>query len=131
MATTVWNRVLEKTPVRFSLWSAQTTLTVVFAWAGLMKLAFPIADLVEHMRLSSGTIHFIAVAELAAAIALDPLVTKFRPSITAFAATGLALVMALAAAYHFGRGEVAMIPVNIALGTLAAWVAWGRFAGRR
>jgi putative oxidoreductase len=130
MATTVWNRVLAKTPVRFSLWSAQTTLTVVFAWAGLAKLALPVDALVEHMRLGSGTIHFIAVAELAAAIALDPLMTRFRPGITALAAAGLALVMALAAAYHFGRG-VAMIPVNIALGTLASWVAWGRFVGRR
>ena len=80
-------------------------------------------------NLSAGTIHFIALAELAAAIGLDANVTKRSPILTALAATGLAVVMALAAGYHFGRGEIGMIPVNIALGSLASWVAYGRFAG--
>ncbi len=117
--------------LRAALWSAQTTLTVVFASAGLVKLALPIEDVVAQMRLSASTIHFISVAELLAAIGLDPLVNRLRPPLTSLAAGGLALVMALAAAYHFGRGELTMIPINAALGALALFVAWGRYAGPR
>jgi hypothetical protein len=109
-----------------ALWSAQTILIAVFAWAGLAKLALPIDHLVERMSLRAGTIRFIAVAELLAAIGLDPLVMRVRASLTPFAAGGLTLVMVLAAGYHLGRGEVGMIPLNVALGVLAAFVAWGR-----
>lgn len=39
---------------------------------------------------------------------------------------GLVLVMALAAAFHVSRGEFQVLPINFALGALAAFVAWGR-----
>jgi hypothetical protein len=42
------------------------------------------------------------------------------------AALGLAAIMVLAMATHLSRGEVAMLPVNLLLGGLAAFVAWGR-----
>ena len=35
--------------------------------------------------------------------------------------------MALAAALHESRGELGVLPVNVVLGGLAAFVAWGRF----
>jgi putative oxidoreductase len=107
-----------------AVWLAQTILTVVFASAGLAKYALPIGLLVARMGLKAATIHFISVAELLAAIGLDPHVTKLRPSITALAASGLILIMTLAAAYHFDRGEVWLIPLNITLAALAAFVAW-------
>jgi putative oxidoreductase len=116
--------------MQIALWSAQTVLVLVFAWAGLAKFALPISQLVARMGLRASTIHFISVAELLGAIGMDPLVTKLRPYLTALAASGLSLVMALAAAYHFGRGESAMIPVNITLGALAIFVAWGRGKAR-
>jgi putative oxidoreductase len=131
MSTLVRERIRTNKLLQIALWSAQTILVVVFAWAGLAKLALPIDHLVERMGLKAATIRFISVAELLAAIGLDPLVTKLRPSLTALAASGLALVMALAAAYHLGRGEPAMIPVNVTLGALAIFVAWGRFADPR
>lgn len=126
MKTLVNDRSRTSLGMNVALWSAQTVLIVVFAWAGLAKLALPIDHVVARMGLRAGTLRFIAVTELLAAIGLDPLVTKFRASVTAFAASSLALVMALAAAYHLGRQELAMIPVNVALGTLAAFVAVGR-----
>jgi hypothetical protein len=112
-----------------ALWSAQAVLVVVFAWAGMLKLAMPIDDLVQRMGLTATTIRFIAVAELAAAVGMDPLLTKAKPALTGFAGVGLALVMMLAAAYHLGRGETAMIPTNVVLGALATFVAWGRLNG--
>jgi putative oxidoreductase len=121
--------------VNVALWSAQAVLVVVFAWAAMVKLAMPIDDLVARMGLSAGTLRFIALVELAAAVALsaerarvralDPLVTRTKSVLSGLAGAGLALVMALAAGYHLGRGEVAMIPANAMLGTLALFVAWG------
>jgi putative oxidoreductase len=131
MSTLVREQIRTNKLLQIALWSAQTILTIVFAWAGLAKLALPISDLIVRMGLKAATIHFISVAELLAAIGLDPLVTKLRPSITALAGSGLALVMALAAAYHLGRGEPSMIPLNVMLGALAIFVAWGRFAAQR
>ena len=47
--------------------------------------------------------------------------------LTAWAATGLATVMALASIVHLVRGEPQVLPVNFVLGGLAAFIAWGRF----
>ena len=43
------------------------------------------------------------------------------------AATGLAIVMVLAAATHIRRREPSGVAVNAVLFALAAFVAWGRF----
>ena len=39
--------------------------------------------------------------------------------------------MAFAVGYHVVRGELAMLPINVGLGSLATWVAWARFNERR
>jgi putative oxidoreductase len=53
-----------------------------------------------------------------------PFATK--PRLTPLAAAGLVLVMLLASAFHLSRGEVGALPVNLVLGGIAAFVAWGR-----
>ena len=55
-----------------------------------------------------------------------PAATKIKPSLTPLAALGLLTIMILAMAFHLSRGEVQATPVNIVLGGLAAFVAWGR-----
>jgi hypothetical protein len=35
--------------------------------------------------------------------------------------------MVLAAVFHVSRGEVGMLPINLVIGGLAAFVAWGRW----
>ena len=109
-----------------ALWSAQAVLVAVFGVAGLLKLALPIDQLSAAMGLPGILLRFIGVAELAGAAALDPLVARVWPRLGAVAAVGLSAVMMLAAAYHLGRGELAMIPTSLALGALAAFVAWHR-----
>ncbi len=55
-----------------------------------------------------------------------PAATRIQPRLTGLAGIGLATVMVLATIFHISRGEPEVIPVNLVLGSLAAFVAWGR-----
>jgi putative oxidoreductase len=48
------------------------------------------------------------------------------PHLTKWAATGLCVIMVLAAGVHIVRGEFEVVPVNVILFALAALVIWGR-----
>jgi len=101
--------------------------------AGVMKSTAPIGDLVTKLPWTSAVplalVRFIGTAELLGAVGLIlPAVTRIRPGLTALAAAGLVTVMALALPFHAMRGELAQAaPINLLLGGLAAFVAWGRF----
>jgi hypothetical protein len=70
----------------------------------------------------------IGVCELLGAVGLIlPSATRVLPVLTPVAASALTLVMVLAAGTHFSYGELPVIGVNVVLGGLAAFVAWGRF----
>lgn len=118
--------------LNISLWVVQVLLAVAFGFAGVMKSAAPIADLVEKMvwpgALPEGVVRLIGVSELAAALGLTlPSLTRIKPGLTPLAAAGLVVVMTLAAIFHVTRGEIGALPVNIGLGALAMFVAWGRW----
>jgi putative oxidoreductase len=115
-----------------SLWVVQALLAAAFGMAGIMKTTMPIAELAEKMvwpgALPPGLVRFIGVSELAGAIGLIlPAVTRIRPVLTPLAAGGLVVVMILASVFHVTRGEFQAPPINLTLGALAAFVAWGRF----
>ena len=75
-----------------------------------------------------GTIRFIGVMELLGAFGLIvPAALDIAPVLTPLAASGLAIVMVLAAGVHFRRSEPSNIAVNAVLFVLAVVVAWGRF----
>ena len=117
--------------LRIALWVAQILLAVAFGMSGLMKLTTPVADLAQQMAwvgsVPAGLVRFIGAAELAGAIGLIlPALTRIQPRLTALAAVGLIVVMVLASIVHASRGEFGMLPVNLVLGALAAFVAWGR-----
>ena len=117
--------------LRIALWVAQVLLAVAFGMSGLMKLSTPIADLAAQMAwvgsVPAALVRFIGAAELAGAIGLIlPALTRIQPRLTALAAVGLIVVMVLASIVHVSRGEFGMLPVNVVLGALAAFVAWGR-----
>jgi putative oxidoreductase len=120
------------------LWILQGVLAVGFAASGLMKLTQPVAVLAHNPNMAwtaavpLALLRFIGASEVAGALGLIlPAVTKIRPVLTPIAASGLALVMVLAGAFHLSRGEAGALPVNVLLGGLAAFVAWGRFRGAR
>jgi putative oxidoreductase len=118
------------------LWIVQALLAVGFGMAGLTKLAQPIAELAKSMpwvaTVPEGLVRFIGLSELAAAVGLIlPSLTRIKPVLTAWAGTGLVAVMVLASIFHLSRGEPQMLPVNVVLGGMAAFVAWGRFGRAR
>ena len=114
------------------LWIVQAVLAAVFAMAGVMKSTQPKARLAEKLPwvadFSPATVRFIGIVEFAAALGLIlPAATGTAPVLTPLAATGLAVIMLLAAITHARRKEPSAIVLNTVLLILAALVAWGRF----
>lgn len=113
------------------LWVVQILLGLAFASAGWMKTTQPIADLAAAMgwpgEMPAGLVRFIGVSELLGGIGLIlPAATRILPWLTPLAGVGLSIVMLLAALFHVTRAEWAGLPINIVLGALAVFVAWGR-----
>ncbi len=114
------------------LWIVQAVLAAMFAMAGVMKSTQPKARLAEKLPwvadFSPATVRFIGIVEFAAALGLIlPAATGTAPVLTPLAATGLAVIMLLAAITHARRKEPSAIVLNTVLLILAALVAWGRF----
>ena len=121
----------ENKGLRIGLWVAQALLAAAFTTTGLTKLTTPLEQLKQAMPWVGGAMGglapFIGAAELLGAIGLVlPAATRIKPALTPLAALGLATIMLLAALTHGSRGEFGMLPVNLTLGSLAAFVAWGR-----
>jgi uncharacterized membrane protein YphA (DoxX/SURF4 family) len=115
-----------------ALWTVQILLGAMFAMAGVMKSTQPKEKLQARMAwveaVSLPTLRFIGVSELLAGIGLiAPWATRIAPVLTPLAAAGLVVIMVLAAGLHAKRGEYGGIVVNVVLGGLAAFVAWGRY----
>jgi len=107
-----------------ALWVAQILLALAFGAAGIMHGVGPIPDV---LPLPPALVRFIGLSEFAGALDMVlPAASRIKPGLTPSAAIGLTIVMGLAAIFHLTRGEFASLPVNFALGGLAAFVAWGR-----
>jgi len=110
------------------LWTAQTLLAAVFLSAGLMKLFMPADVLAAQSHLPAAFMKFIATCETLGAIGLIvPGLTRIRTELTPLAAAGLAIIMtgAVAVSLIQGLGAAAMLPAVV--GTLAVYVARGRW----
>lgn len=116
-----------------ALWAVQILLAGMFGMAGFMKSTVPIVELSKTMAWAADVpmwlVRFIGISELSAAFGLIlPAATRIKPVLTPLAASGLIVIMILASAFHLSRGEAQFVPMNLILGLLAAFVAWGRFA---
>jgi uncharacterized membrane protein YphA (DoxX/SURF4 family) len=114
------------------LWVLQILLGAMFAMAGVMKATRPKDALAKNLPwvedFSPGTVRFIGVVEFLAALGLIlPAATGIATFLTPLAATGLVVVMLLAAISHARRREPSAIAFNAVLLILAAIIAWGRF----
>jgi len=114
-----------------TLWVVQLLLAAVFLLVGYTHALAPIEVAVQRAAwvasLPVPLVRFIGVVELAGALGLLlPAATRIRPRLTPLAAAGLATVMVLAIPFHLVRGETTEILINLVLGSLAAFVAWGR-----
>jgi putative oxidoreductase len=118
--------------VNILLWLVQILLAAAFGMAGVMKATQPVDVLAANgiawaPQVPLALVRFIGISELLGAVGLIlPALTKIKPFLTPLAALGLLTVMILAMGFHVSRGEAGALPVNIVLGGLAAFVAWGR-----
>lgn len=114
------------------LWFLQILLALLFAVVGLLKLTQPKAKLRQSMAwvedFTAERVKTIGGLELLAAIGLIlPGWTGILSWLTPLAATGLVILMVLAALTHRRRHENQMLPVNAVIGVVAAFVAIFRF----
>ena len=115
------------------LWIAQGLLAAMFLMAGILK-AFQTAKAKEQMpwakNRSDAFVRFVGASELLGALGLIlPLVTGILPWLTPLAAIGLATIQLLAIfTEHLPKKEYNVIPVNVVLLTLAAFVVIGRWS---
>jgi uncharacterized membrane protein YphA (DoxX/SURF4 family) len=117
--------------MNLGLWIVQILVGATFAMAGLMKSTRPIPELAKRMgwvsAVSPGTVRFIGISELAGGLGvIVPWATGILPVLTPLAASGLLVIMVLAAGFHLRRHEPGAV-INAVLGGLAAFIAWGRF----
>jgi hypothetical protein len=117
--------------LHIGLWIAQVLLAIGFGMAGIMKAVTPIDELAQKMPWTAdlpNLVRFIGVSELAGALGLLlPSLTRIKPKLTPLAGLGLVTVMILAMAFHISRGEFSALPINLMLGALGLFVAWGRY----
>jgi len=115
------------------LWVLQIVLAVVFAAAGIAKIALPRDRLKATMGdwvdpVPAPAIKLLGLAELAAAVGLIvPPLVSVAPILTPLAAIGVVIVLAGAIVTHGRRHEYPNIAVNVVLAVAAAVVIWGRF----
>jgi len=119
--------------MNIALWIVQVLLAIVYGLAGLMK-AFQTEKAKETLpwakRHSTGFVRMVGTFELLGALGLIlPALTGILPWLTPLAALGLSLVQVLAiVTEHLPHKESKMIPGNVILLALSAFVAYGRFA---
>ena len=113
------------------LWILQILLGLVFIAAGYnhgFNIKKARTQMVWMNAVSDNLLVFIGASEILGGVGLIlPAVTRILPVLTAWAATGLAVVMVLAAVFHLTRREYQNIIFNLILFALAAFVAYGRF----
>jgi hypothetical protein len=115
-----------------AIWLAQLLLAAAFLLVGCTHAFSPIAVAIARAPWAASLpvplVRFIGVVELAGALGVIlPAATRIQPRLTPLAAAGLATIMLLAIPFHLMRGEMKEIVINLVLGALAAFAAWGRW----
>jgi uncharacterized membrane protein YphA (DoxX/SURF4 family) len=117
--------------MNIALWIVQGLMAAMFLMAGSMKATQPKEKLAPKLPwvndYSALSVKLIGISQILGAIGLIvPWATGIIPILTPAAAIGLALIMLLAAIYHFGKGEYKEIGVNVFMLALLVFVAYGR-----
>ncbi len=111
-----------------ALWIVQALLAALFLFAGVMKLTLPTEELAQQAQMSGLFLKFIAVCEVLGAFGLIlPRLLRIRPGLTPLAAAGLVLIMIGATITTLMTGQIATALLPLAVGILAAFVAYGRW----
>lgn len=110
------------------LWIVQILLALLFVFSGVMKFVMPYADMIKDapVVLPYAFFLFIGVCEILGGIGLVlPWLTKIKTGLTPLAATLLVIIM-VGATVITAMGSVAMAIIPLIVGSLCAFVAWGR-----
>jgi hypothetical protein len=113
--------------MKYALWIVQIVLAIVFMFSGGMKLILPAEVLTAQFPVPELFVRFIGICEVLGALGLIlPGLLRIRQGLTPLAAAGLAVILvgATGTTLLIGGGATALIP--LALGLLAAFVAFGR-----
>jgi uncharacterized membrane protein len=113
--------------MHYALWAVQVLLALLFLWAGGMKLILPLEQLTGPVPLPGLFMRFIGVMEVLGGLGLIlPGRRRSRPGLTPLAAAGLVIIMIGATTITLMTGEIVLALMPIAVGLLAAFVAYGR-----
>jgi hypothetical protein len=111
-----------------ALWVVQGLLAALFLFAGGTKLILPVEEMTKQMPMPGWFLRFIGVCEVLGAIGLIlPWLLRIRPGLTPLAAAGLGIIMIGAVVTTLASGDIAMAPIPLVVGILAAFVAYGRW----
>ena len=117
-----------------AVWIVSGLVALLFLLAGGRKVTISQEKLPESFTFAEVTgaplVRVIGVLEILGAIGvIVPAATGIVPILTPIAAAGLAAILIGSIVVHARRGETKVLPVNIVLLVLPAFVAIARFAG--
>lgn len=120
--------------VTIAVWIVSGILALMYVLAGAQKAFLPAEKIAKNFPWSETVglraTRVIGVLELLGAVGLIvPVLTGILPILTPIAAIGLVLVQAAALVLHVRRNEYKMLPMNVVLLLLAAFVAVARLLG--
>src|SRR2546426_12711337 len=111
-----------------ALWIVQGLLAVLFLLAGGAKLVLPLDQMAGPVALPGWFLRFLGVAEVLGALGLVlPGLLRIRSGVTSLAAAGLVIIMTGATVVMWAGGMVAVALMNVVVGLLVAFVAYGRW----
>ncbi|OYQ42199.1 hypothetical protein CHU94_03465 [Rhodoferax sp. TH121] len=113
-----------------ALWLVQALLALFYIYAGITKLSTPPAELAKMMPWTAALPQLVTLTGMVDLLGglgvLLPSLTRIQPRLTAMAALGTIVLQTLAMTLHLSRGETMVVPMNLVLIALAAFVFWGR-----
>jgi uncharacterized membrane protein YphA (DoxX/SURF4 family) len=115
-----------------ALWAGQILLAAIYAMAGFLKVSQPVEALAAMgmtyaVDFPAELTRFVGSVELLGAVGiLVPAALRILPILTILAALGFCLIQVLAMGMHTLRGEITVLPINVVLFALSAFVLWGR-----
>jgi putative oxidoreductase len=131
MATIMQGSVVNQRALHFGLLLAQALLACIVAAMASLKLVLSYDRVVEIMAWAASLpptlVRAIGAAELLCAVAVAvPAVTRVPQRIVGWVAAAVVAGMTVLAIANVVRGDLRLVPINLAIGALALFVAWGR-----
>jgi putative oxidoreductase len=109
---------------------AQIIVGLLFTLAGVLHGTRPIDKLAQQSPWAASIplplVRFIGLAEALGGLGVLVALVVVQNCLAILAASGLALIMLLAALFHATRREYREVGITLALGALPAFVAFGR-----